>query len=393
MKAYLRAGEPELVYSGSDYFDRLVALINGAQHTLHLQTYIFESDETGWHTIEALKQAASRQVKVYVLVDAFGSQGFHKAARMALHGGGVHFRFFAPLFSGESVSFGRRLHHKLVVADGQRALIGGINIANKYNAQLQEAPWFDYAMAIEGDTCKSLDALCLGLYKRRLRLPAQKESNAPVVAQPNETGIRIRRNDWLKGKNEVHRSYAEALISAEHSIVLVASYFLPGRTFRKLLRGAAQRGVEVRIIVAGKSDLRMMRLAENYLYDFYFENNIRIYEWSDSVMHGKAMCVDNTWSTIGSYNLNPLSHYLSIELNIDVLSKSFAGVFMKHLNYIMDHKCRSVHREHELAERTVWKRIKMRLGYVFYKMLLSLMLKRKNTQERHNGLHVTNHDY
>jgi phosphatidylserine/phosphatidylglycerophosphate/cardiolipin synthase-like enzyme len=76
MKAYLRAGEPELVYSGSDYFDRLVALINGAQHTLHLQTYIFESDETGWHTIEALKQAASRQVKVYVLVDAFGSQGF-----------------------------------------------------------------------------------------------------------------------------------------------------------------------------------------------------------------------------------------------------------------------------------------------------------------------------
>ena len=121
----------QLVHSGDDYFSRLERIINDAVTEIHIQTYIFDNDATGKRILLALKEALKRQVKVYLLLDGFGSLSFPNEISKEFRQAGGHIRFFSPLFSASSFYIGRRLHKKVVVADGKVALIGGINIANR----------------------------------------------------------------------------------------------------------------------------------------------------------------------------------------------------------------------------------------------------------------------
>ncbi|HXC06959.1 MAG TPA: phospholipase D-like domain-containing protein [Bacteroidia bacterium] len=373
MKHYLHAEEIKLIHSGNDYFVVTEQLIAEARRSIHLQTYIFDYDTTGKRIVALLKEAAKRGVEVHVLADAFGSSGFPSEAMREMKEAGIRVRLYSPLFSSEGVSFGRRLHHKITVTDSENALVGGINIADKYHGSAPNIPWLDYAVLIRGNACSYLTALCQAIYdKKRGFNPVWGKQDLPFG------NVRFRRNDWLKRKNEIHRSYLEALIGAEHSINLVASYFLPGRTFRKLLKEAVARGVRIRVVVGGKSDLMIIPLAEKYLYYFYLINGIEIYEWDNSVMHGKAMTVDGRWATIGSYNLNYLSHYLSIELNADIRDNTFVKQMDAHLDEIITSKCKAITPENFMKSRSLFFRIRMRTGYAVYKVLMLFMMKKRD---------------
>lgn len=379
MKYYHEADSVELVLSGENYFEVLESMIDNCQKSLHLQTYIFQTDETGMRIVEALRRAAARGVKICVLADAYASRNFSKRVVRELRSLGIRIRFFSPLFSTESLYFGRRLHHKTVVADRTTGLTGGINIANKYRG-LEQAAWLDYAVLTKGPVNEYLDLLCESFYtKKRIKALRDWERKQLWKAKDGGPLLRFRRNDWLKRKNDIHKTYAEAIIGAEKCITLVASYFLPGRIFRKLLQEAAERGVEIRIILAGRSDSSTVRLAEHYLYDFYLRNKIRIFEWGESVMHGKAMVVDDKWATVGSYNLNFLSHYISIELNADILDTAFAQTFTTHLDGIMSNRCKAI--EFTGAKTSFTMRIKTWLAFHFYRWLMSVVVihkKKKN---------------
>mgnify|MGYP003637018082 CR=1 FL=1 len=148
----------ELVHSGEDYFLRLEKLIERAEKEIHLQTYIFENDETGNRIAACLKEAAQRKVKVYVLLDAYGSSALPDSFAEDLIQHGILLRFFSPLFSLNNFYIGRRMHHKIVVADKKIALIGGINIADKYHGTTASAPWLDYAVQLNCPAAKKKEA-------------------------------------------------------------------------------------------------------------------------------------------------------------------------------------------------------------------------------------------
>src|SRR3970282_1746096 len=101
----------ELVHSGADYFSRLEHIIQDAKYEIHLQFYIFRNDSTGNKILEELKKAASRRVKIYILLDGFGSYSFSKEVIVDLKNLGINFRLFSPFFSANSFYIGRRLHH------------------------------------------------------------------------------------------------------------------------------------------------------------------------------------------------------------------------------------------------------------------------------------------
>ena len=139
MNSYEKAESVQLVFSGDNYFEILQQIIAGAKNVIHLQTYIFEEDKTGHEVAESLKNAAKRGVKIYLLADAFGSKNLSKNFIVQMKNAGIQFRFFSPLFSSEGIRFGRRLHHKIVVADKCVALVGGINITDKYHGSVKES--------------------------------------------------------------------------------------------------------------------------------------------------------------------------------------------------------------------------------------------------------------
>src|SRR6266496_3770888 len=130
---YTASNEVKFIRGGKEYFALMLKLINEAKDSIHLQTYIFDNDNTGTSIADALKAAAQRKVKVYFIVDGYASQGLPKEFIKNIKKAGVHFRFFEPLVRSKHFYFGRRLHQKLFVADNRYALVSGINISDRYN--------------------------------------------------------------------------------------------------------------------------------------------------------------------------------------------------------------------------------------------------------------------
>jgi len=328
-----------LVYSGEDYFSRLESIIRNSQFEIHMQIYLFENDATGKRIISALKEAASRQVKIYLLLDGLGSLSFPSEVRNDLKRSGIKFRFFAPLFSAYTFYLGRRLHQKIIVADRKVALIGGINIADKYHGTLNEEPWLDYAVQLNGEIAKPLQELCTAIFFKKRRLYSQRIKS--VFHLQDDILVHILQNDWLKRKNEISNAYIKSIGNAKEEITIMGSYFLPGRRITKALKKASKNKVRIKLILSGISDLPMTRRATCYLYSKLLSYNIELYEWNNSILHGKAAVIDNYWTTIGSFNLNNLSSYGSIEMNVEINSTVFSKMYQAHLNEIIE-QCQKI---------------------------------------------------
>lgn len=322
---YLPGNELSLVSSGEPFFARLAGMIDDAQKLIHFQVYIFDEDKTGQGVIAALKKARQRGVEIYLTVDSYGSKSLSPELIADLQQIGVHFKFFSPLPKRFYMfRVGRRLHSKVIVVDYTEALIGGINIADKYRGNEQELPWLDFAIGIKGPVCADISRICERIYREKYFGKIKNQEIKTKSLHAGKSRCRLSLNDWFRQKNQIRAGYRAAFQKAQQSITVVASYFLPSRSIRSALKYAARRGVQVNVLLPGKSDIVMAKRATTYLYRWLLRNNIGIYEWQDSVLHGKLAVVDNKWVTIGSYNLNHLSEYSSIEMNVEVLDGPFA---------------------------------------------------------------------
>ncbi|MCZ2460319.1 MAG: phospholipase D-like domain-containing protein, partial [Chitinophagales bacterium] len=144
--SYTKNNKVQLIRGGKEYFDLLLKLIGMAKDTIHLQVYIFDDDETGKKVAEALKTAVQRKVQVYLMADGYASQVMSQKFIDELRAAGIHFRLFEPVFRSKYFYFGRRLHHKVFVVDTRYALVGGLNISDRYNDMPGQPAWLDFAL-------------------------------------------------------------------------------------------------------------------------------------------------------------------------------------------------------------------------------------------------------
>lgn len=323
----------ELIPSGGAYFCMLGKLIDGATHTIHLQVYIFSNDETGKVIIEKLCLAAARGIKIYLVVDGYASADFDKELMKKLFSQGIYVKRFSPIHVLR-LKIGRRLHHKIIVVDNIRAMVGGINIADKYNKVNEDEPWLDNVIYVTGPVVNEINNFCLKYLPNAIRkkLSANQKPNVQSI---NTTNIKLIQNDWWRKKTEISTAYNRIFRESKKEITIVASYFFPGFIKRRLLLNAANRGVRITIITAAYSDVWIMKPAIKYLYGLLLRNNIQIYEWNRSILHSKIAVADDNWSTIGSYNLNALSDYGSTEANIEVLDENFYKICKRFIDDII----------------------------------------------------------
>lgn len=354
-----------LIRGGKEYFDLIVSLIDQAESSIHLQTYIFEDDATGQAVATALKRAAQRKVAVYVLVDGYASQGINAHFIDGLKLAGIQFRFFAPLLKSRHFYFGRRLHHKVFVADGRISLTGGINISDRYNDMPGNPAWLDFALYAEGEAARELCILCWKTwygFPLKMGLTPCETTAAPTEwANYPEGKIKMCRNDWVRRKIEISVTYFDMFRNANSQITILCSYFLPGKVMRKLLSKATARGVKVTVIIAGPSDVMLAKLAEKWLYDWLLRNNIEIYEYQPAVLHAKLAVCDGEWFTVGSYNINDISAYASIELNLDVYDPVLTGSVVKMIQQEIIPHCLPIDTNDYLKKRR-WYELFVRFG-------------------------------
>jgi cardiolipin synthase len=330
-----------LIRGGTAYFSLMNKLIREASQSIQLQVYILEADETGLEVINSLINATKRGVIIQVLLDGYASGGLQSTVINEMREAGIKLRFFKPIFKGGNFYFGRRLHHKVLVCDGKLGLVGGINISDRYNDMPGVPAWLDYAVLIEGEVVFELHKLCNQLYaKEKTDIIMLDRKQIPHGALNSQNcAVRIRRNDWVMNKNQISATYMEFFRQAENEIVIMSSYFIPSNFFRHSIIQAAKRGVTIKLILAGISDIDIAKDAERYLYRWALQHGIELYEYPRNVLHGKVAICDASMVSIGSYNINDLSALASIELNIDVNDPYFAQQVKQEFERIMENDC------------------------------------------------------
>lgn len=362
----------ELLQSGEQYFAAVEKIIDEAKDFIHFQSYIIDEDETGIRIINALIRAAKRGVRTYLLLDAFGTKYLSKEFIDSIEDSGILFRFYSPTLTGKGFQLNLRLHSKVVMADGVAAIIGGMNYANRYHGSPDKKEWLDFAVLIKGPECVHILSIIKKLWNKTFL--SKEERSREVISTPvyykEDIKIKVQQNNWYRRKIEILRSYRNAFRTAREKMIIFNSYFLPGRNERKLLRNASLRGVDITIVLAAESDAPMFERATHFLYDFILRNKIKIYEYQPSNLHAKAATVDGKWSTIGSYNMNHLSDYASIEINVDILDEGFTKYFEGILRDIIKNDCRQITFEEYNRRRTWFSRLR---GWFSYQMIRLLM--------------------
>jgi len=355
-----------LIKGGKEYFDLLKELIEQAEESIYLQTYIFAEDETGTEVADALKAAARRNVAVSLLVDGYASKELSKSFALDLKEAGIKFKMFDPLLKSKYFYLGRRLHHKVVTIDAKFSLVGGINISNRYNDFPGQPAWLDWAIFAEGEISEVLAKIC---ESRMLPMSIKRYVRKKRHAAKNQIGsTKVIVNDWVRGKREITRSYIEMFGKAKDRIIILSAYFLPNDQFRKKLRAAARRGVKVQVILAGTSDIKVAKYAERYMYRWLLKNRIEIFEYGKSVLHGKMATCDGEWITVGSYNINTISAYASIELNLAISDPAFTKQAEQQLDEIMLNDCVKITSQNLKASGWITK-TGQRAAYYLYRVL------------------------
>jgi len=365
----------KLLRSGEQFFAECEKRILEARDYIHFQTYIVDDDETGRRIVDALIKAAEKGVRVYFLLDAFGGSSFSKELVTKIEEAGILFRKFSPVFISKAFQLSLRLHHKVLLVDGEIAIIAGMNIANRYHGSPDIKEWLDFALLIKGPECAHVLFILKKLWNKTFISRNERSLETihnPVVYDDN-VRVKVLQNNWYRNKIEILKSYRSALKHSHDRMIIMASYFLPGRNERKLLRNASRRGVDIIIVLAAQSDAVVFKSATNFLYDFILRNNIKIYEYLPSNLHAKVATVDGKWSTIGSYNMNHLSDYGSIEMNVDILNSDFAMKFEKILLEIIEKDCKQVTFEDHIHKKIWFWQLFAWFSYQIIRIMMRIM--------------------
>ena len=362
----------ELLENGEEFFPRVFDAIREAQREVIIETFILFEDKVGLALHAAMRAAAQRGVKVDLMIDGFGSPDLSREYLESLATAGVKVRVFDPgqRFLGQRLNVFRRMHRKIVVIDGVRAFVGGINYSADHLLDFGPKAKQDYAVELAGPIVAEihqfvLRAIALGgkgasWFRRRLKqappaeqLQAAGEADAIFVTRDNR-----------RHTNDIERHYRAAIRAARERIVIANAYFFPGYRLIKELRRAARRGVDVRLILQGEPDMPIVKTAASMLYHHLLHAGVRIYEYCDRPLHGKVALMDDRWSTVGSSNLDPLSLSLNLEANIVVRDTAFNHLLWERMDQLMQHSCKQVGADDLASEWSGWRLV--RSFFVFH---------------------------
>ena len=373
MSGWFPGNRIALLENGEEFFPRVFEAIRGARREAIVETFILFEDKVGKALHAALREAALRGVKVDLMIDGFGSPDLSPEFISGLVSAGVNVRVFDPgqRVLGHRLNVFRRMHRKIVVIDGERAFVGGINYSADHLMDYGPEGKQDYAVEIEGPIVPDihrfvLRAIAVGgkspsWFRRRMK-EARHEAHHESAGSAE---IQFVTRDNRHHTTDIERHYRAALRTARHRVVIANAYFFPGYRLIKAMRRAARRGVDVRLILQGEPDMPIVKTAASMLYHHLLHAGVRIYEYCERPLHGKVAVMDDRWSTVGSSNLDPLSLSLNLEANVIVRDREFNATLSERLDHLMQHSCKQI----EAADLTDWSGWRLVRSFFIFHLL------------------------
>lgn len=358
----------KFLLDGHEYQEEFLKLIKDAKKVIHLQTYIFMMDDFGKKVHAELIEAARRKVQIFVLVDSVGSRLFKQEAEDQLTNAGIQFLRFNSLQIKWLYSWGRRLHHKILLIDQETCIVGGINVIDPFD-KIHNIPQLDFALLLRGPVVARLSQYCEMIFKISLR----KKVTFPHISHnqsfPGGVEVKILVNDWVYRRWQITKQYAHMTTKAKKEIIIISSYFFPRFSFMRQLVAARRRGVRVRLILPKYSDWPSYILASEFLYAHFLKNDIEIYQWKKSILHGKLATIDDRWATIGSFNLDYTSYQQNIEMNVKIYSEEFVKKLKYEINNMIKEGCEKLDANTFLKKSSLFLKLKRFSYYIILSII------------------------
>ncbi|WP_219893140.1 phospholipase D-like domain-containing protein [Aquisediminimonas profunda] len=349
-----------LAISGQDRLDLLLETIGEAQSTLRLFFYIFGNDWTAVQVRAALIAARERGVKIWLMVDGFGSATWPDDVFKPLVDAGVYFARFNPRWGRRYLL---RNHQKIVVADEARALVGGSNVLDPYFIDNPEGSgWHDLLLRIDGPAAARLARYFDGLRRWTASDRPTLRMLLHIMSRRSDKDGALR---WLfngpfSRLSPLTRSLRQDIATAKR-LDMIQAYFAPNWGMLRRLANIERRGGKMRLISAARSDNFATVSAARHCYRRMLRNRVRIYEYQPQMLHVKLIVADNA-VYIGSANFDMRSLYINGEIMLRIEDGAFAkrvtGLVDAHVPY-----CDEISRAEHQAQSTWLARLRWLLAY------------------------------
>ena len=327
------ASNIQLLYKGHDSFEAIFNALRSAESLICLEFYIFRNDETGNELSEILKQKAKRGINIYVMYDHFGSLGTPRKFWNDMKKAGIKIRASRPFKWSSPFNYVHRDHRKLIVIDNKKAFTGGLNIANEYSGfhlRTKGRGWRDTGVMLEGPIVNELfnafkkwwymwggEQIEISNFKCQISNLKDNIPAIPIFAAS------------ARGRRRMRRLLYYSINHAKKSISLTTAYFTPSRRLVETLENAVNRGVKVRLLVPGISDVPAASYAGMAFFSRLLKAGVEIYHYTGEILHAKTYIFDDCWIIIGSTNLDFQSLRYNDEGNVGILDADFAAKMNK----------------------------------------------------------------
>jgi cardiolipin synthase len=323
-----------LLLDGPATYKSMYSAIRGAKNHINMETYSIEDDEIGRRFAAALIERQKNGVQVNFIYDSLGSGNTPQEFFKSMMDSGINvleFNPINPLTPRKKWEVGRD-HRKLLVVDGQIAFVGGVNISSVYSSgsftrskprTTDAPPWRDTHLRIEGPVVSDFQKLFLSTWEKQKGESPVSESFFPKMGSRGNEVVRAIGSSPDAPYNPIYVTLLSAINSAETHAYITTAYFVPDPQLLAALKAAAQRNVDVRLMLPDKTDSNLVYYASHSYYDELLSAGVKIYEREDALLHAKTALVDGVWSTIGSTNLDWLSFQHNQEINAVILGQDF----------------------------------------------------------------------
>ena len=333
-----------LLENGPDTYAAMLSAIAAARDHIDMETYILEDDEAGRRFADALVAKQAQGVQVNLIRDGVGTLGTPTAFFKRLEDTGVavlEFNPVNPLAAKSGWEVNQRDHRKLLVVDGQLAILGGINISSVYSGgsssisgsgsrrskadDKDRLPWRDTDLQIEGPVVAQLQKLFMETWEGQ-RGPALAPRNYfPTLPRRGKEVVRAIGSAPEEPFSQIYVTLISALNSAAAEILLTNAYFVPDPQLVDALIRATARGVDVKLIVPSVSDSSLVFHAGRSHYETLLAGGVKLYERREALLHAKTAVIDGVWVTVGSTNLDWRSFLHNQELTAVILGSEFGA--------------------------------------------------------------------
>jgi cardiolipin synthase A/B len=318
----------ELLINGDEIFPAFLETIRSAEATLNVQTYVYWKGEIADQVAAAICERAKAGVRCNVILDALGAAKMSPRLITEMEEAGVNVIRFRPPKPYAFRRLANRTHRRLLVADGRVGMTGGVGIATEWTGNAEDpSHWRDTHVRVRGPVVRGFQGAFAENWLEATGEVLSGDQYLPEL-EPLDAGGRMQlvRSSAGVGDTNVEALYYLAIASARESIDLTAAYFVPRPAFIEALASAAERGVEIRILVPGPHiDKGLVRVAGRATYVDLLEAGVHIFEFQPTMLHAKSLVIDGAWSSVGTVNFDNRSFQLHDEVTLCVWDQEFAG--------------------------------------------------------------------